>query len=57
MYFVQSGYHRARSESGYNVTPDGEPADDERAQIIHHEEGTIKQSEVSRNTFRTYLLD
>ncbi len=36
---LQSGYSRARAESGYNVTPDGEPADDDRAGILQKEEG------------------
>ncbi|XP_064397872.1 V-type proton ATPase 116 kDa subunit a 1-like [Halichondria panicea] len=41
----KDGYSRARAESGYNVTPDGEPADDERAQIILKEEGGGKHSD------------
>ncbi len=51
---MQSGYQRAHAESGYNVTPEGEPADDEHAQILHHEEGATKHLEekVSRTNCR-----
>ena len=52
----QDGYSRARAESGYNVTPDGEPADDERAQIILKEEGGGKHSDkVSKGIYCTVL--
>lgn len=33
---TQGGYHRAGS---YNITPDGEPADEERAEVMHKQEG------------------